>query len=97
MDFEKMTTGQLIDANGQAKAEISDISKDVKARDAVLLERLGNGEAGDGEFYEGLHVHQGTTSVAWKTIAQRYASRQMITANTKKGTKDFIKYTARKA
>lgn len=97
MDFKKMTTAQLVDANGQDKASISDLSANVKGRDAILLERVKAGEAEDGEFYEGRHVHQSTTSVPWKSLAERFASRQAIAANTKKGTKDFMKYTARKA
>ena len=96
-NLHKLTTAQLIDANGQDKADISDLSANVKARDALLLERLGAGESGDGEFYEGRHVHQTTKTTAWRSMAERLASSQMIVANTKRGTKDFMKYTARKA
>lgn len=94
----KTMTNFIIDELGMKLADLAELQKEIKALKGQLIDALDEGEAGEGDLFRAVHVHQETATVNWKAITEKLgASAQMIAGNTKKGHKNFIKVTARKA
>lgn len=96
MNIKKMGLAKLIDLGGSKKAEIATLEAELKIINSKIMVAIKAGDADEGSLFRAAHVLQDSKTVAWKSIAERLASRQIIAANTKKGTKEFIKYSARK-
>lgn len=96
--MKKQKIEQLTDDLGLALSVLAAAKENADELKKQLIANLSPGESIEGELFRAVYVKQNTNTVAWKAVAEKAgASQQLIRGNTKKGTKEFIKVSARNA